>query len=47
MKQCIQTDRSIWDWQMAGQFAGLYWINVMLLAGMQIPLQLFGHAFEP
>ena len=30
----------------AGQFAGLYWINVMLLAGMQIPLQLFGHAFE-
>ena len=27
-------------------FAGLYWINVMLLAGMQIPLQLFGHAFE-
>ena len=33
-------------WQLAGQFAGLYWINVMLLAGMQIPLQLFGHAFE-
>lgn len=27
-------------WQLAGQFAGLYWINVMLLAGMQIPLQL-------
>ena len=33
-------------WQLAGQFAGLYWINVMLLAGMQIPLQLFSHAFE-
>ena len=35
-----------WEKMVAGQFAGLYWINVMLLAGMQIPLQLFGHAFE-
>ena len=26
-----------------GQFAGLYWINVVLIGGLSVPVQIFGH----
>ena len=30
-------------WCFLGQFAGLYWINVVLIGGLSVPVQIFGH----
>ena len=30
-------------WGFLGQFAGLYWINVVLIGGLSVPVQIFGH----
>lgn len=30
-------------WCFLGQFAGLCWINMMLLKGLSVPVQIFGH----
>ena len=30
-------------WCFLGQFVGLYWINVMLIGGLSVPVQIFGH----
>ena len=29
-------------WCLLGQFVGLYWINVMLIKGLSVPVQIFG-----
>ncbi len=33
-------------WDLLGQIAALYWINVQLLGGQVFPFSLFGHSFE-
>lgn len=33
-------------WQLAGQAAGLYWINCVLLGGLFIPVEIGGHYLE-
>lgn len=30
-------------WCLLGQFIGLYWVNVMLIGGLSVPVQIFGH----
>ncbi|MGN0428341.1 MAG: TraX family protein [Agathobacter sp.] len=30
-------------WCLLGQFVGLYWINGMLIGGLSVPVQIFGH----
>lgn len=30
-------------WCLLGQFAGLCWINVVLIGGLSVPIQIFGH----
>ena len=30
-------------WCLLGQFAGLCWINMMLIGGLSVPVQIFGH----
>ncbi len=36
---------SLW-WQRLGQFAGLFWINFVLLAGYSVPVTLLGCTFD-